>query len=225
MRARPELVGGDGADDTALMRALPGWIAKRGAEGLLCAVSPDGRGYAFKVADGNGRALRPALAAVLGVEALAHVPCETAATSSSAQSSSSSADSGGEDVLAAERDQRLVGLSSAAVPSLNSATARLEGLRERGVLLRDRPDRLRGSTAPCVVGACGARARAKAARRAVGRSARLLDKVGRRLQSISVSSVFVSARFSGFSPCDECVLGLRCLEITSWSARSARSRS
>ena len=55
MRARPELVGGDGADDTALMRLLPGWIAKRGAEGLLCAVSPDGRGYAFKVADGNGR--------------------------------------------------------------------------------------------------------------------------------------------------------------------------
>ena len=44
----------------------PGWIAKRGAEGLLCAAAPDGRGYAFKVADGNGRALRPALAAVLG---------------------------------------------------------------------------------------------------------------------------------------------------------------
>ena len=74
MRARPELVGGDGANDTALMRALPGWIAKRGAEGLLCAASPDGRGYAFKVADGSARGLRPAIAAVLGVESFAQVP-------------------------------------------------------------------------------------------------------------------------------------------------------
>jgi L-asparaginase II len=74
MRARPELVGGEGADDTALMQLRPGFVAKRGAEGLLCAVSPDGRGYAFKVADGNGRALRPAVAAVLGVEELASVP-------------------------------------------------------------------------------------------------------------------------------------------------------
>jgi L-asparaginase II len=73
IRARPELIGGEGADDTALMRLLPGWIAKRGAEGLLCAAAPDGRGYAFKVADGNGRALRPAIAAVLGVEAFAEV--------------------------------------------------------------------------------------------------------------------------------------------------------
>jgi L-asparaginase II len=74
MRARPELVGGEGADDTALMQVFPGALAKRGAEGLLCVVSPDGRGYAFKVADGNGRALRPAVAAVLGVEAFARVP-------------------------------------------------------------------------------------------------------------------------------------------------------
>jgi len=65
MRARPELVGGAGADDTALMRALPGWIAKRGAEGLLCAVAPDGTGIALKVEDGNPRPLRPALGAFL----------------------------------------------------------------------------------------------------------------------------------------------------------------
>jgi L-asparaginase II len=74
MRARPDLVGGRGIDDTELMAALPGWLAKRGAEGLLCAVSPAGVGYAFKVEDGNGRALRPALAQVLGVEQFATVP-------------------------------------------------------------------------------------------------------------------------------------------------------
>jgi L-asparaginase II len=56
------------------MRLLPGFIAKRGAEGLLCAASPDGVGYAFKAADGNGRALRPVVAAVLGVGELARVP-------------------------------------------------------------------------------------------------------------------------------------------------------
>ena len=71
MHARPDLVGGEGLADTDLMRALPGWIAKRGAEGLFCAASPDGLGVALKVADGNGRALPPALAvfgARLGLE-------------------------------------------------------------------------------------------------------------------------------------------------------------
>ena len=63
MRARPELVGGEGGTDTELMRLLPGWIAKGGAEGLMCAASADGLGIALKVADGNSRALRPALAA------------------------------------------------------------------------------------------------------------------------------------------------------------------
>jgi L-asparaginase II len=66
MRARPELVGGEGATDTELMRALPAWIAKGGAEGLLCAASADGLGLALKAADGNARALRPALAAFAG---------------------------------------------------------------------------------------------------------------------------------------------------------------
>jgi len=70
MQAHPELVGGQGATDTDLMRALPGWTAKRGGEALLCAVSPDGLGIAAKVEDGNPRALRPTLArflAALGV--------------------------------------------------------------------------------------------------------------------------------------------------------------
>ncbi len=71
IRARPDLIGGEGAADTALMRALPGWVAKRGAEGLFCAVSPDGVAVALKVEDGAQRAVRPALAAFLdrlGVE-------------------------------------------------------------------------------------------------------------------------------------------------------------
>jgi L-asparaginase II len=63
MRQRPELIGGEGATDTELMRASPGWIAKGGAEGLMCAASSDGVGLVLKVADGNARALRPALAA------------------------------------------------------------------------------------------------------------------------------------------------------------------
>lgn len=79
MRARPELVGGESADDTALMQALPGWAAKRGAEGLLCAASAGGLGLALKVEDGNPRPLRPALAAFLrrlgyGLEAFEHAP-------------------------------------------------------------------------------------------------------------------------------------------------------
>src|SRR5690242_4605009 len=63
MRARPDLVGGSGGTDTELMQTLPGWIAKGGAEGLMCAASADGLGLAAKAADGSSRALRPALAA------------------------------------------------------------------------------------------------------------------------------------------------------------------
>ena len=62
MRAYPELIRGPLATDTRLMRALPGWIAKGGAEGLLCAAG-HGIGVALKAADGNGRALAPAAAA------------------------------------------------------------------------------------------------------------------------------------------------------------------
>jgi L-asparaginase II len=64
MRARPELVRGPGAPDTELMRLGSGWIAKGGAEGLLCAAR-DGLGIALKSVDGAQRPLRPALAAFL----------------------------------------------------------------------------------------------------------------------------------------------------------------
>src|SRR5436305_2114820 len=66
MRAHPGLVGGDGSADTELMRALPGWIAKGGAEGLLCAAGPDGTGVTLKVADGAWRAIAPAAARFFG---------------------------------------------------------------------------------------------------------------------------------------------------------------
>jgi L-asparaginase II len=65
MRARPQLVGGAGQPDTELMRALPGWTAKIGAEGLFCAAGPGGLGVALKSQDGGYRALRPAIAALL----------------------------------------------------------------------------------------------------------------------------------------------------------------
>ena len=53
------------AADTLLMQAQPGWVAKGGAEGLLCAVSEDGIGVALKVEDGGQRPVRSALAAFL----------------------------------------------------------------------------------------------------------------------------------------------------------------
>ena len=64
MRARPELVRGDGAPDTELMRLGDGWTAKGGAEGLLCAAR-DGLGIALKAEDGAQRPLASALAAFL----------------------------------------------------------------------------------------------------------------------------------------------------------------
>jgi L-asparaginase II len=72
MRSHPELIRGPRAADTLLMRTQAGWVAKGGAEGLLCAVSGDGLGVALKVEDGAQRAVRPALARFLrslGVDA------------------------------------------------------------------------------------------------------------------------------------------------------------
>jgi L-asparaginase II len=79
MRGRPELIRGPLATDTRVMKALPGWIAKGGAEGLLCAAGADGLGIALKTDDGNGRALGPAAAAFfarleLDLSGLAVVP-------------------------------------------------------------------------------------------------------------------------------------------------------
>jgi L-asparaginase II len=64
MRVEPDLIRGPKASDTRLMKALPGWIAKGGAEGLLCAAG-EGIGIALKSEDGSGRGLGPAAAAFL----------------------------------------------------------------------------------------------------------------------------------------------------------------
>lgn len=74
MTARPDLVEGPGAPATELMRALPGAVAKGGAEGVLCVGLPDGTGAALKVEDGAARATGPAAALLLDVPRLAELP-------------------------------------------------------------------------------------------------------------------------------------------------------
>lgn len=72
MAAHPEYVGGTDRDVTRFMSALPGSIAKDGAEGVHALALPDGRAAALKVSDGSDRA-RPAVVAglleKLGVDA------------------------------------------------------------------------------------------------------------------------------------------------------------
>ncbi|WP_042413062.1 asparaginase [Streptacidiphilus anmyonensis] len=65
MRAHPEYVAGTRRIDTWLMRAVPGAMAKMGAESVQAVALPDGRALAFKIDDGAKRALGPVLAAAL----------------------------------------------------------------------------------------------------------------------------------------------------------------
>jgi L-asparaginase II len=81
MRAHPGLIRGPDGVDTILMRAREGWIAKGGAEGLMCAAGPSGLGLAVKVEDGSSRAVGPGLAAFVArlgypVERLDAAPVE-----------------------------------------------------------------------------------------------------------------------------------------------------
>ncbi|MEY2975322.1 MAG: hypothetical protein RIR49_1742 [Actinomycetota bacterium] len=76
MSVHPELVGGPTRPVTHLMRAVPGLMAKDGAEGVMVAALPDGRAVAVKIADGAMRAAVPVAAAALrrlGVEVPASV--------------------------------------------------------------------------------------------------------------------------------------------------------
>jgi L-asparaginase len=74
LTGHPRLVGGPESVDTLLMQALPGAVAKRGAEGVLCAALPDGTALALKVEDGAYRASYAAAGLVLGLPELAERP-------------------------------------------------------------------------------------------------------------------------------------------------------
>lgn len=74
MREHPRLVGGPSAHDTLVMESLPGAIAKRGAEGVLCVALPDGSGLAVKSEDGADRAAGSVVGLLLGIETLARSP-------------------------------------------------------------------------------------------------------------------------------------------------------
>ncbi|MDT5049627.1 MAG: hypothetical protein QOG75_5525, partial [Mycobacterium sp.] len=82
MRAHPDLVEGPGRPATELMRAVPGLIAKNGAEGVYVVALADGRVVALKIDDGAARACVPVVVAALrslgiaapGLEPLSRLP-------------------------------------------------------------------------------------------------------------------------------------------------------
>jgi L-asparaginase II len=65
MRAHPQYVSGEQALDAQAMRAVPGLLAKIGAEAVYAAALPDGRALAFKIDDGAKRAIPAVLAEAL----------------------------------------------------------------------------------------------------------------------------------------------------------------
>ncbi|WP_405116002.1 asparaginase [Micromonospora sp. NBC_01405] len=65
MRAYPEVVGGTWAEDSRLMRGLPGALVKIGAEGVIAAALPGVGAVAVKIDDGAARARMPVLVSAL----------------------------------------------------------------------------------------------------------------------------------------------------------------
>jgi L-asparaginase II len=65
IRAHPQWLGGTRRDVSRLITAVPGLIAKDGAEGLCALALPDGRAVALKIDDGAGRARSPVVLAAL----------------------------------------------------------------------------------------------------------------------------------------------------------------
>ena len=70
MKAHPALVEGPGQAATEIMQAVPGAVAKGGAEGVLCVGLPDGSALALKAEDGSSRGLLPAAATLLDLSDL-----------------------------------------------------------------------------------------------------------------------------------------------------------
>ena len=73
IRAHPDWVSGTRRDESALLRAVPGAIAKAGAEACHVVALADGRAVALKIEDGGNRARPVVMAAAL---ALLGVPGE-----------------------------------------------------------------------------------------------------------------------------------------------------
>ena len=68
MSAHPLMVGGTDRDVSVWMEAVPGLVAKDGADGVMVMAVPDGTAVAFKIADGSGSARQ-----AVTVEALRHL--------------------------------------------------------------------------------------------------------------------------------------------------------
>lgn len=65
VRDHPVVLGGEDREVTRLLRAVPGSVAKDGAEGCYAAALADGRAVALKIADGTNRARQPLVVAAL----------------------------------------------------------------------------------------------------------------------------------------------------------------
>ena len=65
MSTHPQLISGPPFDSTRIMRAVPGLMAKGGAEGVFGLALPDVGAVAVKISDGAGRAAAPVAAAML----------------------------------------------------------------------------------------------------------------------------------------------------------------
>jgi L-asparaginase II len=72
IRNHPEMVSGTRRDEAALLRALPGAIAKAGAEASYVLALRDGTAVAVKIEDGGARARPVVMAATLQLLGLEH---------------------------------------------------------------------------------------------------------------------------------------------------------
>lgn len=74
VRVHPVQLGGSSRPITELITAVPGLIAKDGAEGVQVAALPDGTAVALKLADGASRAREPVTVAALALAGVDTAP-------------------------------------------------------------------------------------------------------------------------------------------------------